>query len=377
VSADLVAALTVPTGGGRATLGHVPLEPDSDHLALVETVAIGICGTDRAVADGHFGYPPVGESVLVIGHEAVGRIVRPGNSDMAVGQLVTSMVRRPVGPACDNCALGEWDMCRDGKFTEHGIAGAHGFARQMFRQDPTMLLPLPPGFDLIGILVEPTSVVAKAWEQIDLFTTRSKASRGSVLIIGAGPIGLLAAMLARQRGLQCHVADTLLSSRRSRILAQMGVTPHPTAASGLATQPDIVIEASGNPGAIEEVIAAYLPNSVTVLLGVCHRRTAPTADFAAINDDLVLTNRVVFGSVNANTRHYVTAIKALGAADPAVLDSLITRQVKLEDAACALTADGDDIKTAIVFPVTTTPKHVASSEGSVGSGNTRGRACRA
>jgi threonine dehydrogenase-like Zn-dependent dehydrogenase len=239
-----------------------------------------------------------------------------------------------------------------------------------------MLLPLPRGFDLIGILVEPTSVVAKAWEQIDLFTTRSKASRRTVLVVGAGPIGLLAAMLARQRGLRCHVADTALSPRRSRLLAQMGVTPHRTAASGLAAQPGIVIEASGDPGAIEQVIAAYLPNSVTALLGVCHRPTGSTTDFAAINDELVLTNRVVFGSVNANTRHYVTAIEALSASDRSMLDSLITRRVGLHEAASALTADADDIKTAIVFPGASTPKHVVAAEGSVASPNPSGAACR-
>jgi len=83
------------------------------------------------------------------------------------------IVRRPDPVPCPACALGEWDMCRNGQYTEHGIKGRHGFARERWRADPDGLVRIDAGLADVGVLLEPTTIVAKAWEQIDRIGRRA------------------------------------------------------------------------------------------------------------------------------------------------------------------------------------------------------------
>src|SRR4030095_8624327 len=104
-------------------------EPDAGNgSVLVECVAVGVCGTDVEIVDGQYGWAPPGKTRLVLGHESLGRVIDPGTSrSLKAGDLVAGIVRRPDPIPCGNCAVGEWDMCRNGLYTERGIKEIDGF----------------------------------------------------------------------------------------------------------------------------------------------------------------------------------------------------------------------------------------------------------
>src|SRR5947209_2233323 len=161
-------ALTViPGKAGSARLEEVHEPPEADGPVLVQTLAIGVCGTDREIADGQYGWAPPGRERLILGHESLGRVLEaPAGCGLAAGDLVVGIVRRPDPVPCPSCAAGEWDMCRNGRYTEHGIMGLHGFARERWRAEPDAIVRLDPGLADVGVLLEPTTIVAKAWGQV-------------------------------------------------------------------------------------------------------------------------------------------------------------------------------------------------------------------
>src|SRR4051812_30570042 len=200
-------ALTVVPGtADSARLDDVSEPAAEDGSVLVETLAIGICGTDIEIVSGKYGWPPPGKERLILGHESLGRVREaPADSGLAAGDLVVGIVRRPDPVPCANCAVGEWDMCRNGRYTERGIKALHGYGSERFRLQPEFAVRLDAGLETVGVLLEPTTVVAKAWEQIERIGSRATWHPRRVLVTGAGRIGLLAALLAVHRGLEVHV----------------------------------------------------------------------------------------------------------------------------------------------------------------------------
>ncbi|MFL6271821.1 MAG: alcohol dehydrogenase catalytic domain-containing protein, partial [Actinomycetes bacterium] len=162
------AITVIPLQAGSARLDEVA-EPSSEEGALlVQTLAVGVCGTDLEISQGEYGWAPPGRDRLVLGHESLGRVLEaPAGSGLAAGDLVVAIVRQPDPEPCPSCAAGEWDMCRNGRYTEHGIKGLHGYGRERWRASAGRLVKLDPALGLAGVLLEPASVVAKAWEQID------------------------------------------------------------------------------------------------------------------------------------------------------------------------------------------------------------------
>jgi len=81
--------------------------------ALFRVHQAGICGTDRDLARFRYGYPPEGESCLILGHEALGQVVESGSEagGLARGDWVVPMIRRACAPACASCARGRRDLC--------------------------------------------------------------------------------------------------------------------------------------------------------------------------------------------------------------------------------------------------------------------------
>src|SRR5919199_2884617 len=150
----------------------------------------------------------------------------PAASGLAPGDLVVGIVRRPDPVPCPNCAAGEWDMCRNGRYTEHGIKGLHGFGSQRYRLDPAFAIRLDPGLESVGVLTEPTTIVAKAWDHIERIGSRAVWEPRVVLVTGAGPIGLLAALLGVQRGLEVHVVDRVTEGPKPALVADLGAHYH-------------------------------------------------------------------------------------------------------------------------------------------------------
>jgi len=157
-------AITVePKKPGTARLEVIP-EPDTHQgSVLVQAVAVGVCGTDVEIVSGKYGWAPPGNSRLVLGHESLGRVIDPGkSSSLKKGDLVVGIVRRPDPVPCANCAVGEWDMCRNGQYTERGIKEIHGFMSERWRSEPEYVIKVDPSLGILGVLLEPMTVITKA-----------------------------------------------------------------------------------------------------------------------------------------------------------------------------------------------------------------------
>ena len=326
-----------------------PEPATNEGAVLVEAIAVGICGTDQEVITGGHGTPPPGCDSLVLGHESLGRVIKDPSGTLHPGDLVAGIVRHPDPVPCANCASGEWDMCRNDRYTEHGIKGLPGFARERWRIGPKFAVGLDPSMERVGMLIEPTSVLAKAWEHIDRVGARAIWQPQTVLVTGAGPIGLLAALLATQRGYTVHVLDRATRGRKPELVGALGATYHTGSVAELDFAPDVILECTGAPTVMLEVMCKVAPTGIVCLTGVSTGGRTVDFDAGALNRELVLENNVVFGSVNANRRHWELAAKALTTADPRWLDSLITRRVPIERYAEAYRHDSDDIKVVLEF----------------------------
>ena len=344
-------AITVePKKPGTTRLEEIP-EPDAhDGSVLVEAVAVGVCGTDIEIVEGKYGWAPPGKARLVLGHESLGRVVDPGpRSGFRKGDLVVGIVRRPDPVPCPNCAGGEWDMCRNGGYTERGIKEIDGFMSERWRIEPEYAMKVDPSLGLLGVLIEPTTVVAKAWEQIVAVGQRAFWEPRTVLVTGAGPIGLLAALLGKQRGLEIHVLDRVETGAKPELVRALGATYHAGTVAGIGFEPDIIVECTGVGQVIADSFQAMGAGGILCLTGVGSggRTTGlPTADAATV---MVLRNNVVVGSVNANKRHWYKAGESLIRSDRSWLTRLVSRREKPENFRQALDRKPDDIKVVIQF----------------------------
>ncbi len=347
-------ALTVAPGvADSARIEDVPDPPASDGAVLVRTLALGVCGTDREIVSGHYGWAPPGARRLVIGHELLGKVEEaPAGCGVEVGDMVVGIVRRPDPVPCPACAVGEWDMCRNGRYTERGIKERNGFGSEFFRIEPDFLVKVDPALGITGVLLEPTSVVAKAWDHTERIGDRSRSWQPKTLLVtGAGPVGLLAALMGAQRGLDVHVLDHHDNLHKRRLLEVLGATYHIQSLENLnGFQPDILMECSGAPSGVRDVLGRTAASGIVCLVGV----TAPGHDFdidvGALNRTMVLDNNTVFGTVNANRLHYQMAHEALVRADKTWLNGLIiTRREPVEQWTLSLERQPDDIKVIVEF----------------------------
>jgi threonine dehydrogenase-like Zn-dependent dehydrogenase len=341
------AITVVPGQAGSARLDDVPEPAEATGAVLVDGLALGICGTDAEIVGGNYGWPPAGAERLVLGHESLGRVREaPEDSGLSAGDLVVGIVRRPDPVPCACCAAGEWDFCRNGDYTERGIKERDGYGSERWRVEPEFAVRIDSGLEDIGVLLEPTSVVAKAWEQIERIGSRACFDAQRVLVTGAGPIGLLAALLAVQRGYEVHVVDRVTDGPKPDLVARLGATYH---SSGVAEvgHVDIAVEATGVGEVVTDVLSGTARNGIVCLTGVSSGGRSIPFDVGGLNRSMVLENDVVFGSVNGNRRHYEAAAAALAKGDREWLRALITRRVPLERWQEALERRPDDVKVVV------------------------------
>ncbi|WP_018653573.1 glucose 1-dehydrogenase [Actinomadura flavalba] len=344
-------ALTVTPGeAGSVRVEDRPEPHNGPGELLVDGVALGVCGTDREIADAVYGTAPPGARDLVLGHESLGRVREaPPTSGFAPGDLVVGVVRRPDPEPCGACERGEFDMCRNGKFVERGIKELDGYGAEQWTVESEYAVRLDPSLADVGVLMEPTTVVAKAWDQIERIGARSWFAPRRVLVTGAGPIGLLAALLGVQRGLDVHVMDRTDQGPKPGLVKALGATYH-SGTVGDAVKgglPDIVVETTGAAPVIHDVAAAGANAGIVCLTGLPSGTSELGIDVGRFGGDLVLRNGLLFGSVNANLRHYELAADALAKADADWLARLITRRLPLERAAEAFQVEPDDVKVVI------------------------------
>jgi len=341
-------AVTLEPGKpGSLALQEIDDPAPDPGAVLVRTLAIGVCGTDRELIEGVYGEAPAGRARLVLGHESLGRVIAaPPASGLAAGDFVVGVVRHPDPVPCANCALGEWDMCRNGRYTERGIKRADGFCAERWQADPGFLLKVNPALGIAGVLLEPASVIAKAWEHIERISARSARAPQRVLVTGAGPVGLMAALMGVQRGLEVHLLDHNdqgAKPRLSRALGAQYTIDFPS------LEFDLVIECTGSAEIVAQALQRSAPGGIVCLTGLSGSRHGPSIDIAALNQSMVLENRVLFGTVNANLRHYRAAADALAQAERAWLEQIITRRVALRQWQEAYEKRRGDVKTVLLF----------------------------
>ena len=262
---------------------------------------------------------------------------------------MAGIVRRPDPVPCPNCAVGEWDMCRNGRYTEHGIKEIDGFMRERWRIEPQNAMKIDRSLGLLGVLIEPTTVVAKAWEQVAAVGQRALWEPHRALITGAGPIGLLAALLGVQRGLEIHVLDRANSGPKPDLVRVLGATYHTGTVDAVGFQPDVIVECTGVAQVIVDSILSIAPGGILCLTGVGTGRATSRLGAADVATELVLRNNVIVGSVNANRRHWYKASEDLKRADRNWLARLISRRERPENFLTALQRRPDDIKVVIQF----------------------------
>lgn len=340
----------LPGVQNSARLDDIPDPPPHEGSILVRTLALGVCGTDREIVAGLYGEAPPGTERLVLGHESFGEVIEaPPDSGFAPGDPIVGIVRRPDPVPCPACAAGEWDMCRNGRYTERGIKGRNGYGAERFRLEPAFAIKADAALGILAVLTEPASIVAKAWNQIERIGKRSLSWQPRrLLVTGSGAIGLLAAMMGQQRGLDVHILDRGSDGAKSALLRDLGAHHHTGSVTDLGIRPDIVMECTGAPQIVADLAGLTTPGGIVCLVGLGGDHEV-NFDIGRFNRSLVLDNDVIFGSVNANRADYDLAADALSQADKGWLARLISRRVPLARWSEALRRQPDDIKVVIDF----------------------------
>ena len=289
---------------------------ERDSQVLFQVREVGICGTDRDLARFRGGMLPEGESFLVLGHEALGQVVEAGSAAVGFspGDWVVPSVRRAC-PGCPECARGRRDLCRTGRYTERGIVRCHGYFTQFAVDEAEDLLRVPPSLADVAILIEPLSVVEKAIERA--FETHP-AQPERALVLGAGPVGILAAFVLQLRGLAVELFS--LEPRghpRIRLIEAAGIRYR----ERLDGSPvDLIVEAAGSAEVVFQSLRVLAPMGVLVLLGA--KNAAGQMPFF----EMIVHNQSVIGSVNSSPRAFALALEDLARMERRNLAALIRRE---------------------------------------------------
>lgn len=289
----------------------------------LKVLEVGICGTDREIGAFEYGSPPQESDHLILGHEALVEVIEIGNQvdDLKKGDLVVPTVRRPCSNSrCWACRSGRQDFCMTGEFTERGIKGEDGFLSEFSIEDENHLVRVPSVLRDVAILIEPLSIATKAAQQALTIQERLPFQQRKLkgLILGAGPVGLLAAMVLRVHGYETIVYSAEPEdSERAELVRAFGanyVSARNSSFSALKEKfgaVNIIYEAVGIADVAFDSLKALASNGVCILTGIPAEGAKSELNMSQIMRDLVLNNQLVFGTVNAGTSAYESAITHL------------------------------------------------------------------
>jgi threonine dehydrogenase-like Zn-dependent dehydrogenase len=357
----------------RKRVGIVERPPpasDSPRSVRLRMIDVGVCGTDAEICRFDYGgQPPRGENYLIVGHEALGRVMEVGSAvtGLRAGDLVIPMVRRPCPrPDCPACPAGHPDFCETGEYTERGIVGAHGFLAEEVVEDERYLVPIPASLRNVGVLTEPLTIAEKGLRQflevrrrlpwLEQSSDAEMMAERHALVLGAGPVGLLGCLLLRLRGFTVTVysrggADDPRASLVGRLGAtylSSGDVPTAELADRLGRL-DLVYEAAGASQLAFDALEQVGPNGVFVFTGVPGRKHRIQVAADAIMRRLVLWNQTVLGTVNAAREDFEAAVGDLERIQrtwPGVLEALITGRYPMTEF-CERATGGAGIKNVV------------------------------
>jgi threonine dehydrogenase-like Zn-dependent dehydrogenase len=332
-----------PGQAGSVHLAELP-RPRLDEVpegrgVLVRVLSVGLDGTDKEINAAAYGAAPPGSSFLVLGHESLGVVeqVGPGVTEVRPGDRVVATVRRPGNSLYDS--IGLQDFTTDDTYHEHGISTLHGFLTEYYVDDARYLVKVPAGLGESAVLLEPTSVAEKGIAQAYEIQRRLRVwSPRRAAVLGAGPLGLLASMILRLRGLQVTTLGLdeapYLNSAMAEALGARYLSTRKTSLTQLSEQEgpfDLIFEATGFSPLVFEAMAALAKNGVLVLSSVTggDRQAEVPAD--KLNLGFVLGNKVMVGTVNASRADFEAGVRDLAmmhAQDSRWLQRFITHRVK-------------------------------------------------
>ena len=321
---------------------------------LARVLEVGICGTDREIARFEYGAPPPGEDHLVLGHESLTEVLEVGPEvhGLAPGDLAVPMVRRPCSaPTCAPCRYGRADFCTTGDYEERGINRRHGYMTERIVDDVRWFVRVPRALRDVGVLVEPLTVAEKGiiqgletirrfpWIPPDAVQRREHGVRA--VVIGAGAVGLLAAMAMQARGFVVWLWSLEPEGgAQARLVESFGARYRSTRATKLADLAEEVgnigffLEATGAAPVAFEAMPLLGTNGVFCLTGVPGRKGPVPIDAGAIMKSLVLRNQLVYGTVNAGHDAFSAAVEDLGMFVerwPKAIGSLVSSRHALEE----------------------------------------------
>jgi threonine dehydrogenase-like Zn-dependent dehydrogenase len=332
-----------------------PGKPDSIHLAelpkpgvdeipngrgvLVRLLRVGVDGTDKEINAAEYGAAPPGYDFLVTGHEGFGRVeaVGPNVTELVPGDYVVATVRRPGSSIYDR--IGTSDMTTDDVYYERGINLRHGYLTEYYVDDAEFIVKIPCELREVGVLLEPTTVVEKGIAQAYEIQRRLRVWRPrKAAVMGAGTIGLLAAMALRLRGLDVTVfGRTARPYLNSDLIEALGARYESTVTLPIVEGAkqygpfDLIFEATGSSPVVFESMQALGKNGVLVLSSVTGGDQMIQVPADRINLAFVLGNKVMVGTVNANREYFEMGVKDLAHAEaqyPGWLERLLTHPVK-------------------------------------------------
>lgn len=339
------------------------------HDVLIRVLAVGLDGTDREILQDKYGTSPEGDDHLIFGHEVLGVVEKVGAEGMyKPGDLITATVRRPCkDTTCVNCRNGHTDFCETGNYAERGIKGAHGYLAEYVVEDDRYLIQVPKACLAYGMLAEPQSIVEKVWDQVQRMQQRLIWEPRTALILGSGPLGLLAAVTCRVLNLNVYVwSIDAEDSLQAQLVKECGAVYVQAVKRGgkdgqgdgeadkrgegnkegagvhrtlsgfveqLNVRIDFIMECTGFSPLAFEAMSVLGPNGVLALLGVTpgNRKLEISAD--VLNHSMVLENKCIFGSVNASRKDFETGLYRLQQIEeqyPVFLLKLLTNRLTLE-----------------------------------------------
>ncbi|HET6342882.1 MAG TPA: glucose 1-dehydrogenase [Gemmatimonadota bacterium] len=331
-----------PGEAGSIHLAELPPPSVSDVTGgrgvLARILRVGVDATDREINAGEYGAAPEGSDILVLGHESFGRVeaVGPEVTELAPGDYVVFMVRRPGGSIYDR--IGQQDFTTDDTYFERGISRRHGYLTEMVVDDADYAIRVPQGLKEVGVLLEPTSVAEKAIRQAYSIQRRLGVWRPRrAIVLGAGPLGLIATMALRVRGLDVITYALAKKPNRNADLAEAVGARYVSADTPLKQvvqdhgSIDLMIEATGFSPLVFEAMERLGRNGVLVLTGIAGGdRKADMVHADHILQSFVLGNKVVVGSVNAARVDFERGVSDLAMAEsfwPGWLSRLLTHRV--------------------------------------------------
>ena len=329
----------------------------------VRTLEVGVCGTDQDILKGHHGAAPKGEDHLILGHECVGEVVEVGAhvQGLRPGDLVVPRVRRPCPHTrCPACRHGHPDFCVTGDYTERGIQGAHGFCAEFFVEDAAYLHRADDGLRDVAVLTEPLTVAEKGLREVAHIQTRLpwKHTPGKALVLGAGPVAQLGAMALMRAGYETTVYSRSpkpnVKAEASEAMGVPYISSKEVTVEALKKQlggVDLIYEATGASKVAFDSLKVLEENGVLIFTGVPGREEPLELKGDEVLGQLVLGNRVMFGTVNAADSDFSAALEDLArfrARWPGQLEKLISQRHPPSDFAKVVEEKGG-IKHVITF----------------------------